>query len=636
MGTCLVNLTDVKSKRLFFSLCRYLLDHAHTNNIVCAAALLFLTAAIPVRAESIVGPQRPICLEQKDASIAVANPVTSRAQTPYDCGDPTAAEQFVLEMINRARSNPTAEGTRLGIDIKEGMKTADAAAVKVQPPLAMNKALLTAARAHSQDMYTKAFFAHNNLDGKTPGDRITAAGYTWTMYGENIATGSSSSEPALEDLLMLDTNYPNRGHRVNLLDANAAFSQIFREIGLGVYNGATVNTSGYKNFLTQDFGNSSTGPFLVGVVYQDKNINNFYDAGEGISGVTVTPTDGSYYAVTSTSGGYAFPVGTATSGTLSVTISGGSLPSSVTQSSTLTGNNLKLDFLVTGGSSATLSANAQSVSTTTDTAKTIILTGSGATSLTYAIVTQPSHGTLSGLSSTTGAVIYTPTTGYTGSDTFTFTVASGSTTSSSASVSITISNSGSATATTSATLTDTDSDGFPDEMENWLGTSPNTADSNPASALTFGTPSKLSIKLNFAKSAGDSINFSYPLGIAAGYQVTGRNIAIDIGGVMEYFILDSKGKSTSTNGSSFQFRARMKNGVVTVDQAAKVTVKLVRGDFAGDLADEGIENGTVIKKPIPVPIVLVFFGSPDYIISGNFTVSFSAKSGRSGSARGSL
>src|SRR4051794_21938060 len=33
--------------------------------------------------------------------------------TKYDCGDPTAEEQYVIELINRARANPTAEGDRL-------------------------------------------------------------------------------------------------------------------------------------------------------------------------------------------------------------------------------------------------------------------------------------------------------------------------------------------------------------------------------------------------------------------------------------------------------------------------------------------------------------------------------------------
>ena len=41
----------------------------------------------------------------------------------------------MLEVINRARANPTAEGTRLGIDIKEGLTTTEQALVVVKPPL---------------------------------------------------------------------------------------------------------------------------------------------------------------------------------------------------------------------------------------------------------------------------------------------------------------------------------------------------------------------------------------------------------------------------------------------------------------------------------------------------------------------
>src|SRR5438477_7171641 len=75
------------------------------------------------------------------------------AQTQYDAGDPPAAEQLVLEVINRARANPTAEGARLGIDITEGLTATQVSEVMVRPPLAMNKILLGVARAHSQDMY---------------------------------------------------------------------------------------------------------------------------------------------------------------------------------------------------------------------------------------------------------------------------------------------------------------------------------------------------------------------------------------------------------------------------------------------------------------------------------------------------
>ena len=82
-------------------------------------------------------------------------------------------------------------------------------------------------------------------------------------------------------------------------------------------------------------------------------------------------------------------------------------------------------------------ATAQSVSTAQNTAKAITLTGTDIenSALTYTIVTQPAHGTLSG---TAPNVTYTPTTGYTGADSFTFRVNDGTVNSANATVSITV------------------------------------------------------------------------------------------------------------------------------------------------------------------------------------------------------
>jgi len=267
---------------------------------------------------------------------------TQAATTLYDSGTPTSAEQLVLEYINRARANPTAEGTRLGIAITEGL--ANPSLVGVRPPLAMNKFLLSAARAHSQDMWTRNYFTHVDPDGHDPGYRMTAAGYTFVgtwRWGENIATGSAGySAAALEDLLMVDASTSGRGHRVNLLDIY--IPPYCSEVGIGYYAASTPNPSGWSNFITQDFAvTSNAGPFLLGVVYNDLNGNNFYDIGEGISGVTITPSVGTYYAISSTSGGYAFPIGT--SGTITVTASGSGF-STTTKQVTLTGANIKLDF----------------------------------------------------------------------------------------------------------------------------------------------------------------------------------------------------------------------------------------------------------------------------------------------------
>ncbi|WP_181902195.1 Ig-like domain-containing protein [Thalassotalea euphylliae] len=85
-------------------------------------------------------------------------------------------------------------------------------------------------------------------------------------------------------------------------------------------------------------------------------------------------------------------------------------------------------------------ANAQSVSTSEDTAKAIILTGNDideGSSLTFTVVEQPSNGQLTG---TAPSLTYTPKANYHGSDSFTFKANDGNADSELARVSITVSN----------------------------------------------------------------------------------------------------------------------------------------------------------------------------------------------------
>ncbi|MET8585247.1 CAP domain-containing protein [Streptomyces collinus] len=100
--------------------------------------------------------------------------------------------------------------------------------------LTLNPTLTKAAQAHSQDMAAHQNMSHTGSDGSSPGDRITAAGYNWSAYGENVAYGYGTPEDVMAGWMS------SPGHRANILNC------AFKEIGVGL---AQPNS-----YWTQDFG----------------------------------------------------------------------------------------------------------------------------------------------------------------------------------------------------------------------------------------------------------------------------------------------------------------------------------------------------------------------------------------------
>ncbi|QKW10060.1 sigma-70 family RNA polymerase sigma factor [Streptomyces sp. NA04227] len=89
-------------------------------------------------------------------------------------------------------------------------------------PVTANPKLQSAAQGHSDDMADRDFFSHTDPDGGDPGDRITAAGYRWSTYGENIAAGQQTPAQVMEGWMN------SSGHRANILNCD------FKEIGVGL------------------------------------------------------------------------------------------------------------------------------------------------------------------------------------------------------------------------------------------------------------------------------------------------------------------------------------------------------------------------------------------------------------------
>src|SRR3954469_13361156 len=93
--------------------------------------------------------------------------------------EPTALDQYLIEMINRARANPAKEAARLGIDVNEGLSQGQITTAPKQP-LAFDPALTDSARGHAKWMLDNDVFSHTGAGGSNPGDRMADAGYNFT------------------------------------------------------------------------------------------------------------------------------------------------------------------------------------------------------------------------------------------------------------------------------------------------------------------------------------------------------------------------------------------------------------------------------------------------------------------------
>ena len=293
-----------------------------------------------------------------------SSPAAPSAISAYSHGEPTADEQFMLELINRARANPAAEGLRLQtttdpnivgayqyFQVDLGRLVADFAGYPARPPLAFNANLISAARGHSRDMADHDFQGHTGSGGSSFTDRIAIAGYFgWNAIAENVYA-YTDSVPHGHAGFVVDWGVPSLGHRRNIMNFSAT-DPVYTEIGIGIVRETSGTTAVGPLVVTEDFGRRSGQYFVVGVVYRDTDHDGFYSVGEGIGGVAVSTSQGNY-AYTSGSGGYAIPLAT-TSGSITVRAEGAALGAPQEHSVTLAGTSVKVDFVSSTGSAYAL------------------------------------------------------------------------------------------------------------------------------------------------------------------------------------------------------------------------------------------------------------------------------------------
>ena len=286
---------------------------------------------------------------------------------------PSAFEQEMLELINRARLNPAGEfdaiiknaatGEAFSAEVTNAIRffNVDLALFKTQmaafapvAPLAWSDALDNAATTHSNLMIQNDSQSHQLPGEAGLLDRIQAAGYNGlSAVAENVFAFTETVGYGHAGFIIDWGNGPGgmqepAGHRISIL------SDRYTEIGIGAVSEDNAATNVGPHVVTQNFGNRfNYESQLLGVTFRDKDADSFYDAGEGLGGVTVTATGvgGTFTTTTWDAGGYQMVV---PAGNYTVTFSGGGLAAPVTKTATVAQANVKLDAMDgTGGTGGT-------------------------------------------------------------------------------------------------------------------------------------------------------------------------------------------------------------------------------------------------------------------------------------------
>ena len=219
----------------------------------------------------------------------------------------SAYEQLLLELVNRARLDPSTEAARYGIRLNQDLPPGTLFGT-IRQPLAPNEFLRDAAHDHSAWMLDRDVFTHTGAGGSFSWDRMSAAGYTFAgtwNAGENIAWLGTTATFNL-------TAYTFRLHENIFLSPDHRFMMLkdeFREMGPGIATGrfSTGGTIYNAAMATENFAQSGSDVFITGVAINDRDGDNFYDVGEGRSGVTARVSDGALVlgsGTTAAAGGY--------------------------------------------------------------------------------------------------------------------------------------------------------------------------------------------------------------------------------------------------------------------------------------------------------------------------------------------
>jgi len=307
-------------------------------------------------------------------------------------GGPSDQAQYMLELINEARTNPAAAAQRAAsqdtTDLTMTMDyygesisnaVAQVSQTPAKQPLAWNDSLAAAAQMQSQFQADSGQQTHSGPNGMNLDQRMASKGYTGqTNASENAYAYAKSVDNAMQAFLM-DWGVADKGHRRNLLQGNVGKDQSFNEVGIGIV--ATSNKDLGPLVVTQNFARSSArpNPKLVGVIYNDSDRNDFYTPGEGVDQVLIRAQNLDTGEVSTTtnwdSGGFQMDL---QPGRYTVSARRG-VRSLGVQNVTVGSENVKLDFVANPDASPVITTPVATTPTPTRQAPVNVITNNGNT-----------------------------------------------------------------------------------------------------------------------------------------------------------------------------------------------------------------------------------------------------------------
>lgn len=162
--------------------------------------------------------------------------ITSCTPAPAPSPSPSASPSPSPSASPSATPSATPSGSTVGTAVEnEVVRLTNAERAKGGcGPLTHDAKLRTAAFNHSADMSAKNYFSHDSADGRSFGDRLKQAGFSFRAAGENIAKGYQTAAQVVQGWM----NSP--GHKANIMNCT------YTHIGVG-------HVAAGGPYWTQDF-----------------------------------------------------------------------------------------------------------------------------------------------------------------------------------------------------------------------------------------------------------------------------------------------------------------------------------------------------------------------------------------------